>query len=146
MMNKPATSFSTTDVLGRRLSVHLNQAQQALPYDITERLRAARIRAVSARRLAQFEWQTDTAIQSQGNHLLLNFPSKSSQFFSGLVSFVPLLCLVAGLVLLYDFHNDQSAVELAEVDSALLIDDLPPQAYADPAFANFLKSHRASQE
>ena len=74
MMNKPATSFSTTDVLGRRLSVHLNQAQQALPYDITERLRAARIRAVSARRLAQFEWQTSTAIQSQGNHLLLNFP------------------------------------------------------------------------
>ena len=49
MMNKPPSSFSTTDVLGRRLSVHLNQAQQALPYDITERLRAARMGAARRR-------------------------------------------------------------------------------------------------
>jgi hypothetical protein len=29
---------------------------------------------------------------------------------------------------------------LAEVDSALLIDDLPPAAYADPGFLQFLKN------
>ena len=55
------------------------------------------------------------------------------------VSLIPLVCLAAGLMLLYDFHNDESALELAEIDSALLIDDLPPQAYADPAFIDFLK-------
>ena len=56
------------------------------------------------------------------------------------MSFIPLICLAAGLMLLYDFHNDQAALELAEVDSALLIDDLPPEAYADPAFIDFLKN------
>jgi hypothetical protein len=35
---------------------------------------------------------------------------------------------------------------LAEVDSALLIDDLPPQAYADPAFAYFLKNNPGNKE
>jgi hypothetical protein len=35
---------------------------------------------------------------------------------------------------------DNRANELAEVDSALLIDDLPPAAYADPGFLQFLKN------
>jgi hypothetical protein len=46
--------------------------------------------------------------------------------------------LVAGLVLIHEFHNDQSALELAEIDSALLIDDLPPNAYTDPSFLDYL--------
>ncbi len=140
-MNKPSSSLTPHDVLGFRLSAYLDQAKQALPYQITERLRAARTRAVAARRAPVFEWQTATAVQSQVDNLLLHFPSKAHQLFSGLGAFIPLVCLVAGLVLLYDFHNDQSALELAEVDSALLIDDLPPQAYADPAFANFLMNN-----
>jgi hypothetical protein len=36
--------------------------------------------------------------------------------------------------------DDDRANELAEVDSALLIDDLPPAAYADPGFLQFLKN------
>jgi len=146
MINKPTSTLTTADVLGRRLSVHLERAQQTLPYEITERLRAARMRAVAARRLPQFDWQTSAEFQVQADSLLMQFPSKAYQFFSGLVSFVPLVFLIAGLVLLNDFHNDQSALEMAEVDSALLIDDLPPQAYADPAFANFLKSDYAAKE
>ena len=140
-MNKSTSSPAPHDVLGFRLSAHLDHAKQVLPYEITERLRAGRIRAVAARRLPAFEWQTATAVQSQVDSLLLHFPSRAYSFFSGLGAFIPLVCLLAGLVLLYDFHNNQSALELAEVDSALLIDDLPPQAYADPAFANFLKSN-----
>ena len=30
--------------------------------------------------------------------------------------------------------------EVAEVDAAILTDDLPPSAYTDPGFAQFLKS------
>jgi hypothetical protein len=36
--------------------------------------------------------------------------------------------------------DDDRANELAEIDSALLIDDLPPAAYADPGFLQFLKN------
>ncbi len=48
--------------------------------------------------------------------------------------------------MLYEFHNDESALELAEIDSALLIDDLPPQAYADPAFIDFLKINNKQKD
>ena len=35
-------------------------------------------------------------------------------------------------------QNDNRAEEVAEVDAALLTDDLPPAAYADPGFMQFL--------
>jgi Protein of unknown function (DUF3619) len=76
----------------------------------------------------------------------MKFPSKTHAVFNSLISLIPLICLAAGLVMLYDFHNDQSAKELAEVDSALLVDDLPPQAYADPGFAHFLKSSTSNKD
>ena len=54
--------------------------------------------------------------------------------------------LVAGLVLIHEFHNDQSALELAEIDAALLIDDLPPNAYTDSSFLDYLKYEVNSQQ
>jgi hypothetical protein len=37
-------------------------------------------------------------------------------------------------------QNEHRAHEVAEVDAALLTDDLPPSAYADPGFIQFLKA------
>jgi hypothetical protein len=42
--------------------------------------------------------------------------------------------------LIHSAQTDRRASELAEVDAALLTDDLPPSAYADPGFVQFLKS------
>lgn len=133
--------FEAQDLLGKRLAAHLNEANQSLGYDITERLRAARTRALAVRKISQLEWQTITDVQMQNGLLSLKPGHKFHGFHQSLVSVLPLVCLLAGLVFLYEFHNDQSALELAEVDAALLIDDLPPQAYADPAFAHFLKNN-----
>jgi hypothetical protein len=36
-------------------------------------------------------------------------------------------------------QDDNRAEELAAIDSALLTDDLPPAAYTDPGFAQYLK-------
>ena len=138
--------FEPQDILGRRLAVRLDEANQTLAYDITERLRAARMRAVASRQASQIEWQTTAEVQLQNGLLILKPGNKFQLFYQTMVSLLPLVCLAAGLVFLYDFHNDQSALELAEVDSALLIDDLPPQAYADPAFAHFLKSNQGNKE
>jgi len=101
-------------------------------------LRAARTRALSLRRIAQPELQTAQEIQSQNGFALLKFPNHIHWFFQTFGSLIPLLGLVAGLVLIHEFHNDQSALELAEIDSALLIDDLPPNAYTDPSFLDYL--------
>jgi hypothetical protein len=57
-----------------------------------------------------------------------------------MASLVPLIALVAGLALIQNIMDDDRANELAEVDSALLVDDLPPSAYADPGFLQFLKN------
>ncbi len=59
-----------------------------------------------------------------------------------IASALPLLVLAAGLVLMHVAQNDFRASELAEVDQALLTDDLPPAAYADPGFLQYLKSAR----
>jgi hypothetical protein len=53
---------------------------------------------------------------------------------------LPLLALAAGLVAIHVVQNERRTSELAEVDAALLTDDLPPAAYADPGFVQFLKS------
>jgi len=131
--------FEAQDLLGKRLAEHLSEANQSLGYDITERLRAARTRALAARKISPFEWQSIAEIQVQNGFFRFKPNPKMHGIYQSLVSLLPLVCLLAGLVFLHEFHNDQSALELAEVDAALLIDDLPPQAYADPAFAHFLK-------
>ena len=45
-----------------------------------------------------------------------------------------------GLVAIHVIQNDYRAQEVAEVDTALLTDALPPAAYTDPGFLQFLKS------
>lgn len=142
-MNSKSRHISQDQLLGKRIASFLDQGNQQLSYEITERLRASRTRAIASRRSTQFELKNADDLQIQANgSLRLPFPSKARDIYiySLIVSFIPLICLAAGLMLLYEFHNDQTALELAEIDSALLADDLPPQAYTDPAFVDFLKN------
>ena len=125
---------------GLRVAARLDMASQDLPHDITERLRAARTRAVAARLRTQAQLQTSTSVINQDGAALLNFGDEGLNIWSRLASFVPLIALVAGLAVMSDFFDDIRANELAEVDSALLVDDLPPAAYADPGFLQFLKN------
>jgi hypothetical protein len=136
---------NTQDQFGLRIAAQLNSASLALPHDITERLRAARTRAVAARLKPQTRLQTSTSLVHQNGAALLNFGSDEGlNLWSRLASFLPLIALVAGLALIQNIMDDDRANELAEVDSALLIDDLPPAAYADPGFLQFLKNPIAS--
>ena len=57
-----------------------------------------------------------------------------------LSSLAPLALLIVGLVWVHEFHRSEEIVAVAEVDAALLTDAVPPSAYADPGFAEFLKS------
>jgi hypothetical protein len=61
-------------------------------------------------------------------------------FWGRMASVLPLVALVAGLVAINVVQNEVRANELAEVDTALLTDDLPPAAYADPGFVQFLRA------
>lgn len=137
-MKNLSNSTVVQDQLGQRFAQVLEKNSE-LPYEISERLRAARTRALSVRRVSQTQLQTAQEIQSQNGLALLKFPTQLHSFLQTFGSILPLLGLIVGLVFIHDFHNNQNALELAEVDSALLTDDLPPSAYTDPSFLNYLK-------
>ena len=80
-------------------------------------------------------------VQSAGTLALGGSPlSQGSRWWGPLASLAPLLLLVLGLILIDEWHDRLQTATVAEVDSALLSDDLPPDAYTDPGFSEFLKS------
>ena len=67
-------------------------------------------------------------------------PRWTSPWWVKLGSALPLLALVAGLVLIQNQHVRAQIAAAAEVDVDLLVDELPPTAYSDPGFLEFLKA------
>jgi len=55
---------------------------------------------------------------------------------------VPLAVLLAGLVLIDSQYSRAQIEAAAELDAAILSDDLPPEAYRDQGFVEFLKTSR----
>lgn len=129
------------DRFGFKVAGQLASAQQDLSYDVTERLRASRMQALSKRKVAPVT-RTAQVVVSQGGAAALTWGSTDRLgFWNGLGSILPLVALVIGLLTIQTLQDEQRVSELAAVDTALLTDDLPPQAYADAGFAEFLKSH-----
>jgi hypothetical protein len=126
------------DRFGLKIASRLSAGAEALPHDISERLRCARLQAVARRKMPALK--TATVVQGKGGSASLSFGGEGIGLWNALASVLPLIALVAGLVTVNYVLNDSRARELAEVDSALLTDELPPSAYADPAFVRFLTS------
>jgi hypothetical protein len=124
-----------TDLLGRRVAARLSEGTQQLPHAVSERLRAARVRAVANRKLEVASPLRGYALAGAGRLV-----DEGLSLWGRLASAVPMVVLAAGLVTIHVIQNDLRASEVAEVDAALLIDDLPPEAYADAGFVRFLKS------
>ena len=137
-MNSPQKAEILQDRFGLKTASYLSAAASDLPYDISERLRAARVQAVSKRQVAKI--QTAGGVVNSGGSAALTWGSDEGLGWWGRIgSVLPLIALVAGLLAINSFQNDSRARELAEVDSALLTDELPPAAFADPGFVQFLK-------
>jgi hypothetical protein len=126
------------DHLARQLAVQLDQGLRELPHDISERLRAARTRAVAARRQPVPVLATGARVQ-KGTLVLEGGPDKM-RFWGWMGSVLPLVALVLGLFVIHSLQNDWRADELASVDTALLTDELPPSAYTDPGFLRFIRA------
>lgn len=123
---------------GRAVGRRLSAGTAELPYHVTERLRAARMQALASRKAEA----AAPHVVANGPAAALSLGKRGFGFWQQVGSVLPLVVLVGGLVLIDDVMNDRRASEVAEVDAALLIDDLPPAAYADPGFVQFLKSGR----
>ncbi|NBS47297.1 MAG: DUF3619 family protein [Betaproteobacteria bacterium] len=126
-----ASSEAREDALALQLARQLDRPASELSHEVSERLRAARVRAVDARkRTASVRPARAGASQRVPERL---------GWLGWVGSLVPAFALVVGLTLLHDVQNEHRASEVAEVDSALLLDTLPPGAYSDPGFAQYLR-------
>ena len=119
----------------RRIASCLDEAAQQIPHDVGERLRFSRDKALQA---AQRVRLADAAHGVGGSGAAILGLSRSSWWLR-LASVLPLVALVGGLVFLQDQQQSTQISVAAEVDEALLGDDLPINAYRDPGFAEFLK-------
>jgi hypothetical protein len=128
---------------GLRVAARLSAGMDGgLPYDISERLRAARQQAVARRKQPQtvVRLRPASAVSRHGNAAALNWGGGDGMSLWGwLASGVLALVLAGGLVAINIVQDDNRTLELADLDTALLTDDLPPQAYADPGFLQYLK-------
>lgn len=125
---------SQADQFGQRLSARLNSGAQNLDHDITQRLRVARELAVAS--LATQPGLV-SASQRQGAVLSLGGPLGA---WAKLSTLLPALVLLVGLFCIDAVQDQFRADELADVDLELLTAELPPVAYTDPGFVQFLRS------
>lgn len=116
----------------------LNEQLDTLPASTTDRLAAAR-------KLAMARKKADAPVRVQQLALNTGRAGQSGGFFSQPFSWlgrmsvaVPLFALVAGLSGIYQYEQQQRIAELAELDAAVLADELPLSAYLDHGFNAYL--------
>lgn len=127
---------------GLRLTAGLSEQCEQLPPDVSERLRFAREQALlkaRSARAAQPEAAQQSVVQSDGTLSLNGSPTPGSRWLK-LASLGPLLLLVLGLLLIQHSQWYQQIMAGADLDAALLTDKLPPAAYGDPGFSEYLST------
>ena len=137
--NQTAEHHALEARLAARMAGALTPSLDALSHDLTERLRFAREQALAgarAQRLAAQAGVRVLAVSSTGTAVLGGMAS----WLQRAAGVLPLLVLVAGLVAIDNRSTREQVVAAAEIDSQLLSDQLPPAAYSDPGFAEFLRS------
>jgi hypothetical protein len=112
----------------------LNANLESLPASTTERLAAARALALSRKKA------------DAPAHKRSGLASPFGRQWLGRAGFaLPLLFLVAGLVGVHQYQEQQQIAEVAELDAAVLSDELPLTAYLDHGFNAYLESQQPAQ-
>jgi hypothetical protein len=133
--NEDLLSPSEADQFGRSTAVLLRHGSQSLPAAIKDRLYAARLRALSLQKPEKVRIQKPVLASSNGNWSL-----GSHSLWDNVGWIAPLVVLVFGLIGITQWQQDSRINDIAELDVALLTDDVPPDAYADSGFLGFLKN------
>jgi len=131
----------------RRLASRLSDSATRVDHHVEERLRVARERAIDRARAGRPAIAGNAAVAvsggARGGTLTLGGRGDGdgpSSWWARLGVVLPIIVLVAGLMLIQHQNARQRTVAVAEIDLDLLVDELPPRAYSDPGFAEFLKT------
>ena len=138
MMNSSQKNIEVMqERFARKAVSHISNSTADLSHNVTERLRAARFQAIANRKIAK----NQIAVVGQGQSAALTWSSgEPSGWGARIGALVPLVALVIGLFTINIVQSNNRAQEIAEVDVALLTDALPPEAFSDPGFIQFLKA------
>lgn len=124
--------------LAARLAGSLTVRAQTVPHDVAERLRFSRERAVErARDVRRAPAATVVGVSGSGAAVLA---SLAAPWWQRAASVLPLLLLVCGLLVIDRWSARERVLAAADIDAQLLADQLPPSAYSDPGFAEYLRS------
>lgn len=119
-----------------RIAARLSQRADALDGDVAERLRFAREQALERAKAARAaQSRPVVAVTGSGAAVL-----GGGGWWLKLGSALPILALAAGLFLIQHLHTQAQIEAAAQIDVELLADDLPPEAYNDAGFVEFLKT------
>jgi hypothetical protein len=108
----------------------LNAGLADIGSDKLEQLRAAREQALTKQKRGA------TALATAGGPSLFSSFGFSSGVFAQLV---PLAVLLVGLLSMSYWHQSRYVEEIADLDTQMLVDELPPNAYLDRGFGTWLK-------
>jgi len=110
----------------------LNQNLDDIPPTALRRMEAARHLALSRQKTPQEAWSLVAA--DHGAEATADKPQRRA-----LPHFLAALALVIGMVIAAYWQGDNYVRDLEEVDSALLADELPPEAFLDKGFSTWLQ-------
>ncbi len=127
--------MNTDDInLAYKIRHALNENLDNLPASTTDRLAAARALALSRKKA-----DAQAPVRGQEKRPLFDVRSLfSMQWVARAAVVAPLLAMVAGMVGVYHVEREQRVAELADLDAAVLSDDLPLTAYTDHGFNAYL--------
>ena len=136
---QPAAAEAAEARFARRIAACLSENTHQVAPDVSERLRFAREKAVGIARAGMQPAMSARPVGiAASGAAVLGFAR--SRWWLPLASALPLVALLGGLVLIQDGQARAQISTAAEVDAALLGDDLPINAYRDPGFVEFLKT------
>lgn len=137
--------MNTDDInLAYKIRHALNDNLDNLPASTTDRLAAARAAALARKRANA----TDAPVRAkQQQRASFDLGALfSMQWVARAAVVAPLLLMAAGMVGVYQYETQQRAAELAELDAAVLSDDLPLTAYTDHGFNAYLAQQQQAQQ
>ena len=115
----------------------LNEAAAELPAHIKNRLENARKLAVAAKLEERKPFWPHNWVKEG----FKNSNSTGSDWRNrawGAFGAAPILALAFGIVLISNWQQDERILDIAKVDSAILVDVVPPHAYKDDGFVRYL--------
>lgn len=119
------------------------RVRQALNHGLKDIPPAASRRLEAARHLAMSRQKQPTAQLATAGHgsLSLRFGTNTPYLKQALA----ILALIVGMWIAFYWQSVQYITELEEVDSALLSDDIPPEAFMDNDFFEWLKDDSSEE-